>query len=108
MFVFHNGGDEDVYLSSADWMTRNLDHRVELMFPIEDAACARKVVHALDALLADNVKGRHLEADGTWRRAAPPPGAAAIDAQAMLEAEAERTWRERDGADIEPLLRPGG
>jgi hypothetical protein len=59
-FVFHNGGDEEVYLASADWMGRNLDKRIELMFPIESPAAKRKVLDILTVLFRDNVKARRL------------------------------------------------
>ncbi|MCR4887017.1 MAG: polyphosphate kinase 1 [Clostridiales bacterium] len=55
-FVFENGGDTEVYLSSADWMPRNLDKRVELMFPVEDPALQRRVIASLQDELHDNVK----------------------------------------------------
>jgi len=87
IFVFHSGGDEDVYLASADWMPRNLDARVELMFPIESPAAKRKVLDALSVLFRDNVKGRRLQPDGTWRR--PPLGDAdPFDAQTFLHEQA--------------------
>ena len=52
-FEFHNGGDDEVYLASADWMPRNLDRRIELMFPVEADQGRRKVIDALDALFRD-------------------------------------------------------
>jgi polyphosphate kinase len=68
IYYFRNGGDDEVYLASADWMTRNLDRRIELMFPVEDDACRAKVVHALNAMFRDNVKARTLGSDGVYRR----------------------------------------
>ena len=47
IYYFLNGGDDEVFLASADWMTRNLDKRVELMFPIENADTRRRVLDAL-------------------------------------------------------------
>src|SRR5262249_60562506 len=73
IFVFQNGGDQEVYLASADWMTRNLDKRIELLFPIEDPAAATKVVAAFDAMLRDTAKGRRLHANGDWRLPLPLP-----------------------------------
>ena len=61
-----------MYLSSADWMPRNLDRRVELMFPVRAAQCRRKVLDALDALFRDNVKGRRLAAERRVEGAAAP------------------------------------
>ena len=58
IYYFLNGGNEQVFLSSADWMTRNLDKRVELMFPVEDAEARAKVVYALRAMFRDNAKTR--------------------------------------------------
>ncbi len=68
IFYFHNNGFEEVYLGSADWMPRNLDKRVEILFPIEDAALKDEVIHILDIQLKDNVKAREMQADGTYYR----------------------------------------
>jgi polyphosphate kinase len=67
VYHFRNGGDEEVYLSSADWMPRNLDRRIELLFPVP-TALRGKVLEMLDTMFADNVKARRLASDGTYRR----------------------------------------
>jgi polyphosphate kinase len=108
VFVFQNGGDQEVYLSSADWMTRNLDKRIELMFPIEDPVCAAKVVAALDVLLRDTVKGRRLHANGEWRLPLPGPDDTPFDAQTFLHEQAERQGREESGTSFVPIERPAG
>jgi polyphosphate kinase len=64
VFYLVNNGDEDVYLSSADWMTRNLDRRVELMFPVTQADDNGELISALGAMSRDNVKSRWLGPDG--------------------------------------------
>jgi len=69
-FVFNNGGEPDVYLSSADWMPRNLDRRVELMFPILPQELKENVIAGLRAQMADNQKARLLKPDGTYERVA--------------------------------------
>lgn len=61
IYVFGNGGQEKVYLSSADWMTRNLDRRVEVAFPVLDETLRAEVRHLLDLERADNVKARDFE-----------------------------------------------
>jgi polyphosphate kinase len=61
VFIFHNGGDEKVYISSADWMVRNLDHRVEATCPILDSSIRRELNEILDIQLMDNVKARWLD-----------------------------------------------
>ncbi len=69
IFYFSNGGEEDVYIGSADWMTRNLDRRVEVVTPILDANLKRYVKDViLAAYLKDNVKARILNADGFYER----------------------------------------
>jgi polyphosphate kinase len=61
IYVFANGGEEKVYLSSADWMTRNLDRRVEAAFPLLDEAMRAEVRHLLDLERADNEKARDFD-----------------------------------------------
>ena len=61
IYVFANGGQEKVYLSSADWMTRNLDRRVEVAFPLLDETLRAEVRHLLDLERADNVKARDFD-----------------------------------------------
>jgi polyphosphate kinase len=105
-FVFHNGGDDEVYLSSADWMPRNLDRRVELMFPVEAAHGRRKVLEALDVLLRDNVKGRRLGANGEWKVPSRRRGIDPIVAQAFLHEQAVRASAAAPRPTFEPLGAP--
>jgi polyphosphate kinase len=69
-FAFRNGGNTEVYLSSADWMPRNLDRRVELMFPVVLEDHKARVIEALEAAFSDNQKARVLKPDGTYERGA--------------------------------------
>ena len=68
IFYFENSGSPEVYLGSADWMPRNLDRRVEILFPVEDPELKRRVIHILDVQLQDNVKAQQLMPDGKYRR----------------------------------------
>jgi polyphosphate kinase len=61
VFIFHNGGKEKTYISSADWMVRNLDHRVEVTCPILDESIQQELKEILDIQLSDNVKARWLD-----------------------------------------------
>ena len=61
VFIFGNNGKEKVYISSADWMVRNLDHRVEATCPVLDPAISRELIRILDIQMADNVKARWLD-----------------------------------------------
>jgi polyphosphate kinase len=61
VFIFHNGGKEKVFISSADWMVRNLDHRVEATCPILDKSIQQELKDILDIQLSDNVKARWLD-----------------------------------------------
>lgn len=63
VFYFLNGGDEKVYISSADWMVRNIDHRVEATCPILDDNIKRVLKNILEIQLSDNVKARILDND---------------------------------------------
>ena len=68
IFYFYNNGWENVFMGSADWMPRNLDRRVEIMFPVEDEACKKQVMHILDIQLQDNVKAHYLQPDDTYQK----------------------------------------
>jgi polyphosphate kinase len=69
IFYFHNGGDAQVYIGSADWMDRNLSRRVEVVFPVEHNELKNRLVHEILAIcLADNTKARELFPDGAYRR----------------------------------------
>ncbi|MDD3222094.1 MAG: RNA degradosome polyphosphate kinase [Clostridia bacterium] len=68
IFYFYNNGWENVFMGSADWMPRNLDRRVEILFPVEDDYCKKQVMHILDVQLQDNVKAHYLQPDDTYQK----------------------------------------
>ncbi len=74
IFYFKNGGDEEYYLSSADWMSRNLHNRVELMFPIRDQKLKKSIKDILDIHLKDNTKAWELLPDKSYRKVTPAEG----------------------------------
>ena len=85
-------------------MTRNLDKRIELMFPVEDAGHKATVLQALRAMFRDNVKARRLNADGTYTRVHPEPGQAPWRVQQAMQDDAHKRIaqaRERAGAAFE-------
>jgi polyphosphate kinase len=85
VYYFHNGGHEELFLGSADLMTRNLDHRVEVLCPVEDKRFLRHLRdEVLGTYLADNVKARCLHADGSYERLQPPSGEPVENSQAVL------------------------
>ncbi len=105
IYYFLNGGEHDVYLSSADWMTRNLDKRIELMFPVEDENNKNRVVYALRAMFLDNVKARVLGPDGVYHRKVALPGHDAFRVQQHLQDEARRAFafaRQRAAMALRP------
>lgn len=66
IFYFQNGSDSEIYLASADWMPRNLERRVELMFPILDKKVFKEVKSILDVYFEDNCNAHELKKDGEW------------------------------------------
>lgn len=86
IFWFRNDGEEEVFISSADWMTRNMIRRVELLFPVYDPKLKKRLRDILKVYLSDNVKARELTADGQYVRV-PTSEATPIRAQGgFLEA----------------------
>jgi len=104
VYYFRNGGDEEVYLSTADWMPRNLDRRIELLFPVAPD-CRKKVLEVLDHMFQDNVKARRLMADGTYRRKRPSRGEEPFRAQMRLYEQMRRA-AERARAAATPVFEP--
>lgn len=69
IFFFENGGRTEIYMGSADWMPRNLERRVEILFPIEDEELKAQALHILESQLKDNVKAHICRSDGSYVRA---------------------------------------
>jgi polyphosphate kinase len=86
IFYFANGGDEEVFIGSADWMTRNLDRRVEVVTPVLDPESKNYLKDTvLAAYLRDNVKARVMNSDGTYERPAMAPGEEPFNSQLFFE-----------------------
>jgi polyphosphate kinase len=81
IYYFANGGADELYLSSADWMPRNLERRVELMFPVLQEDCKRHVREVLDSYFKDNRQAWRLDPDGGWTRLKPAAGEEPFRAQ---------------------------
>jgi polyphosphate kinase len=85
VYYFYNGGDDEVYIGSADLMSRNIDHRVEVLVPILDRTLVRTLREdVLAVYLADNVKGRHMQANGTYTRKKAGEGRQKVNSQEHL------------------------
>ncbi len=101
IFVFENDGCEEVYMGSADWMPRNLDRRVEILFPVVQPELKERVRHIMEVELEDNVKAHILQPDGTYekpdRRGRQPVDSQEIFCrEAMAAAEAEQKKHESE------------
>lgn len=68
IFYFENDNSPELYMGSADWMPRNLDRRVEIMFPVEDEILTEQILHVLKVQFQDNVKAHILKSDGTYEK----------------------------------------
>jgi polyphosphate kinase len=84
VFWFENGGENEVYCASADFMKRNMFRRVESCFPVENKKLADRIRSDLEVYLKDNTQAWLLQTDGTYVRATPKPGEPAIRAQTVL------------------------
>jgi len=82
IFYFANGGQEEIYVGSADWMQRNLDRRIELIFPVEDEKLKQRLKNEiLEISLMDNVGARKLLSDGSYERLQPKSNEPTINSQ---------------------------
>ena len=106
VFYFANGGHEEVYLSSADWMRRNLDRRLELLFPVRDARIRRRLTGILRTFFRDNVKAWELLEDGRYRRVVRKGRAVRAQETFYRDAVAAVRSAERATGTFRPLTRP--
>jgi len=90
IFSFHHGGQPLTYIASADWMTRNLDKRVELMIPIEDKACRKRLLSILESAFKDNCNAHEILEDGTSRRITRAKGKKRYRMQEHLQQQAKQ------------------
>ena len=89
IYYFHNGGDEEVILGSADLMPRNLNRRVEILFPVQDKGILRHIRDViLPTYMNENMKTRLLAADGSWTHIWPGEGEEQRNAQEWFVAKA--------------------
>ena len=108
---FHNGGEDRVFISSADWMPRNLERRVELLIPVEDEACRKRLMAVLDVFFLDDAKARLLRPDGAYVRAEAPGRKKSVRSQEVFArqalAAAARAERDRAGelVPVRPVRR---
>lgn len=84
IFYFHNGGEEEMYLGSADWMRRNLDRRVEAVTPVEDPEIFQDLQEILGIMLTDNRHGWDLQTDGNYQQRKSEDGTSAQGSQEIL------------------------
>ncbi|HVP91398.1 MAG TPA: polyphosphate kinase 1 [Terriglobales bacterium] len=109
---FRNGGEDRVFISSADWMPRNLERRVELLVPVEDEACRKRLMTILDVFFQDNVKARRLQPDGSYVRVEAASRRKAVRSQESFalqaRAAAKRADQDRAGelVPVRPAPKP--
>jgi polyphosphate kinase len=95
IFYFENGGDPEWYIGSADWMTRNLDNRVEAIAPVDSPAIKRQLRYVLDACLTDNRRRWEMNSDGTYDQVQPADGEPIRDVQQILADATDRAVSNR-------------
>jgi polyphosphate kinase len=85
MYYFHNAGNQEIFLGSADLMPRNINRRVEVLFPVQDVRLVQYLrEEVLETYLSDNVKARRMLPDGSYERVKADPNASLINSQIWL------------------------
>ena len=98
IYCFRQGGRRQIFISSADLMSRNLSKRVELLVPVEDARARKRLLGVLETTFADTARARVLLADGSYKRAEPPPGSKPVRSQEVFAKEAAKRARAKTQA----------
>uniref|UniRef100_I5AQZ7 Polyphosphate kinase n=1 Tax=Eubacterium cellulosolvens (strain ATCC 43171 / JCM 9499 / 6) TaxID=633697 RepID=I5AQZ7_EUBC6 len=105
IFYFYANGAEEVYMGSADWMPRNLDKRVEIVFPLTDQHCKDEAIRILQIQLSDNIKARTLQSDGSYIKL-PPESDIRICAQDYFCEYAQKKAKEREESEDKRVFIP--
>ncbi len=105
IYAFQNGGDPKIYMGSADWMPRNLDRRVELVFPIEGEELKRRAFEILEILRSDNVNTRMMQPDTTYLHVSRR-GRAAVNCQSLFSTMAKKSLTELKKSEESKLMEP--
>ena len=109
IFYFYNDGKEEVFMASADWMPRNLDKRVEIMFPVEDETLKEEVKHILDIQLEDTLKAHVMNAEGVYEKV-DKRGKKLLGAQEFFCEEAKKWAKKKNPVKakrtFEPMTNP--
>lgn len=101
IFYFHQGGAPQLFIASADWMTRNLDKRVELMVPVHHPRLARRLKGILDTCLKDTAQNWEIQSDGTGKRITPSGNKKPFRSQEYLAKEARRLAKAKEQERIQ-------
>lgn len=101
VFCFTNGGNARVFMASADWMPRNLNRRVEIMYPIEDPAHVQTVLNIMEMTFKDNHNRRQLKSDGTYERVRPTAQESRFSSQRFFREEANKQFDEQEKARLD-------
>lgn len=105
LFYFYNGGHENIFLSSADWMPRNLNERVELMIPVEDKRHKTRIMDILRLYLEDNQKTHVMRADGSYRKTVNQEHPISAQEELMREAKEADTERMTVIERLQPIYK---
>jgi len=105
IYYFSNGGAEEIYLASADWMTRNLEKRVEILFPVQDEKLRVELIEILNDYFRDNCQASVLDNQGRWTLLSPPEGEKRFRVQKQMLSQAARATDIPDPAKMEYTVR---
>jgi len=106
IFYFRNGGNEEVYLGSADWMRRNLVKRLEILFPVIDANLRRRIIEMLHTYFADNVKARQLLSNGSYEAVSRQTPRVRAQSKFYKDAVSAVELAQQTSQQFRPLTRP--
>ena len=106
IFYFYNDGEEEVYMGSADWMPRNLDKRVEIVFPVLDEQLKQEVIEIVKIQLKDNKKAHILKQDGSYEKVKPLPEQKPLNSQEYFVKQAKKRQKVKNEEEHIRIFKP--